>query len=268
VSSSVGAERRSDAVADAYDAFAPFYDVLTEHQDYDWWWSVLLPLVEAAGLSGSRVLDVACGTGKSLGPLLERGWSALGVDASTGMLAEARRKLGPDVTLAEHDMRSLPELGEFDLVSCLNDAINNLHDEQQLEETFKGFRRNLSSRGVVLFDVNTIGTFRSYAALVRPEPDRVLVVEGHGDGALPPGGLLPLDFVVFERREHFWSCDRTSHLQRHHPDAEIRRALRSAGLELVEVRGQSGFVVGALDELRDEKAVYVARVAPNERERR
>jgi ubiquinone/menaquinone biosynthesis C-methylase UbiE len=258
---SVGGAQVEDApAAAAFDAFASNYDVFTEHQDYEWWWSALLPLAEAAGLSGSRVLDVACGTGKSLGPLVARGWSAVGVDASSGMLAEARRKFGSEVTLVEHDMRDLPVLGEFDLVCCLNDAVNDIHDEQQLLETFTGFRRNLVPGGVVVFDVNTIATFRSYAAFVHQEPGRVLVVEGHSGDDLREGALLQVDFVVYERGgEYFWTCNRSSHFQRHHPDAEVRRALRTAGLELAGAYGQTVRTVGALDELRDEKAVYVAR---------
>lgn len=262
------APRQEDAPASAaFDAFAPFYDVLTAHQDYDWWWSALLPLAEAAGLSGDRVLDVGCGTGKSLAPLLARGWSGVGVDGSGGMLAEARRKLDPEVTLVEHDMRDLPALGEFDLVCSLCDAINDLRDERELIETFTGFRRNLAPGGVALFDVNTIRTFRDLAdsAFVRQEPDRVLVVEACGDD-LEPGAFVRLDFVAYERRDdYFWSCARSSHWQRHHPDAEVRRALHAAGLECVAVHGQRMEIEDAFDELRDEKAVYVARAAATKR---
>lgn len=258
----VGMAEDASAAA-AYDAFAPFYDTLTVHQDYDWWWSALMPLAEAAGLSGTRVLDVACGTGKSLRPLLERGWSAVGVDASPGMLAEAAQKLGPDVPLHAHDMRQLPRLGEFDLVSSLNDAVNNVCDVHELTETFRGFRRNLAPGGVVIFDVNTVSTFRGYAdgVLAHQEPDRILIVEGVGAEDLEPGGMLRLDFVVLERRElFFWSCTRTAHHQRHHPEADVRRALAAADLDLVEVRGQLRFSIDEpLDESVHEKAVYVAR---------
>jgi SAM-dependent methyltransferase len=247
----------------AFDAFAPFYDILTAHQDYDWWWSALLPLAEAAGLPGTRVLDVACGTGKSLIPLLERGWSGAGVDASAGMLREARRKLGPDVRLLEHDMRELPALGEFDLISSLNDAVNNVADEQQLLDTFKGFRRNLALEGVAIFDLNTLRTFRGYAdgMLAHQEPDRILLAEGFGAEGLEPGGTLRLDFVVLEREERFFfSCKRTPHYQRHHPQVEVESALADAGFELVAVHGMLGFQIGgAADELAHEKAVYVAR---------
>jgi SAM-dependent methyltransferase len=254
----------------AFDAFAPFYDILTVHQDYEWWWSELLALAQAAGLSGKRVLDVACGTGKSLIPLLERGWSGTGVDASAGMLKEAGRKLGPDVRLLKHDMRELPALGEFDMVCALNDAVNNVHDAHELLQTFKGFRRNLAAGGIALFDLNTIRTFRGYAdgMLAHQEPDRILLTEGFGAEDLQPGETIRLDFVVLNRRERFFfDCVRAPHYQRHHPQAEVASSLAAAELELVSVHGMLGFQIDdAVDELAHEKAVYVARRSDRYRE--
>ena len=159
-------------------------------------------------------------------------------------------------------MRELPVLGEFDLVCALNDAVNYVLDEAQLVETFSGFRRNLAPGGVVLFDVNTIGTFRRFGALVRQEPGRVLVVEGHGERRLPARGAAALGLRrPRAARRLRLALHRSSHFQRHHPDAEVRRALGAAGLELVGVHGQDHLTLAdTLDEFSDEKAVYVARV--------
>jgi SAM-dependent methyltransferase len=262
------ASRQRDAAltVSAYDAFAPFYDALTKDADYDWWWSALLPLAEAAGLPGRRVLDVACGTGKSLEPLLAAGWSGIGVDASSGMLELARAKLGPDVALLERDMRDLPVLGEFDLICALNDAINYLLDERELMETFRGFRRNLAPGGVVVFDVGTVGMLRNHEALVQQEPGRVLLVEANGHADLEQGAVMRVDFTVLEQRNGFyWSRRSSPHFQRHHPDADLRRALAAAGLELFGAYGQTDkLIADTVDELNDERAVYVARVPRGE----
>jgi SAM-dependent methyltransferase len=183
------------------------------------------------------------------------------------MLAQARRELGPGVPLLEHDMRALPVLGEFDLVCSLNDAVNYVLGARELTETFRGFRRNLAPGGVVLFDVNTIGMYRNYGVLVRQEPGRVLIVDGTHDEAFAPGAVFRADFVVLEQRDgFFWTSSRSPSFQRHHPAAEIRAALRAAGLELVGTYGQTyKTITPILDEDQAQKAVYVARAPTDER---
>ncbi len=53
---------------------------------------------------GDRVLDLACGDGGLAGPLLARGLSYLGVDASETMVAAARRRLGDRAEIAHGDL--------------------------------------------------------------------------------------------------------------------------------------------------------------------
>ncbi|PLS30344.1 ubiquinone biosynthesis methyltransferase UbiE [Bifidobacterium margollesii] len=50
---------------------------------------------DRAGLAGTRVLDVACGTGVSSRALAARGAEVTGCDISEGMLAVARRRRNP-----------------------------------------------------------------------------------------------------------------------------------------------------------------------------
>src|SRR5487761_1623002 len=114
------------------------------------------------GLDGRRALDLACGTGKSTGPLLARGYSVVGCDISAMMVAEARRKFPEHAeSFVVADIRELPPLGEFDLVLCLDDAINYLLDEAELEATFTGVANLLSPTGIFAFDVNSLRTYRS-----------------------------------------------------------------------------------------------------------
>src|SRR4051812_30675812 len=98
-----GAER-------AYDALAPVYDLLTGSYAYDRWLSALEDLARAHGLRGRRALDVACGTGKSFLPLLERGYEVTACDVSAGMVALAAAKARGRAALHLADMRALPVL--------------------------------------------------------------------------------------------------------------------------------------------------------------
>jgi SAM-dependent methyltransferase len=82
----------SQKVADAYDALAADYDRLVEE---DFWmrqllWGRYLRLFPP----GSRVLDVACGTGLDTLFLAHAGMEAAGIDASPGMIGQLRAKAG------------------------------------------------------------------------------------------------------------------------------------------------------------------------------
>src|SRR3954451_22166659 len=78
----------------AYEAIAPVYDDFTAHHDYELWLGNLLPKLEDRGLSGRRLLDVGCGTGKSFIPMIERGWEVSACDISPSMVELARAKVG------------------------------------------------------------------------------------------------------------------------------------------------------------------------------
>lgn len=251
---------------DAYERLAPAYDALTAHHDHTRWAELLEARARAAGLDGRRLLDVGCGTGNMLAPMVARGYAATGVDISPGMVAEARRKLPADVELVVADMRVLPTIGEHDLVWCVGDALNYLDDEDDLAAAFDGFRRNLAPGGVVVFDVNTLGTFRRLysSMLVVPAAERVIVLEGRGSVALASGGTA---IAWIDRLEPddagWWKRERSVHRHRHHPQQTVRRALARGALDCHAVHGCSidGPLDAPLDELRHSKAVYIARQA-------
>jgi ubiquinone/menaquinone biosynthesis C-methylase UbiE len=79
------------------------------------------PVVRAAlgEVSGLRVLDLGCGTGRHALWLAEQGAKVTAVDFSEGMLAEARQKpFAESVTFLQHDLHNplpFPD-GEFDAV--------------------------------------------------------------------------------------------------------------------------------------------------------
>src|ERR1700733_10192985 len=104
-----------DQVAAAYEVLAPYYDDFTAGYAYEAWIATIEERARRLGLRGSRALDLACGTGNSTGPLLDRGYSMLACDIAPGMIAEARRKYPEQAdSFFVADMRQLPELGQFD----------------------------------------------------------------------------------------------------------------------------------------------------------
>ena len=249
------------AARGAYEALAPSYDVLTADYAHDSWLAALEELVAAHGLSGRRVLDVACGTGKSFLPLLRRGYEVTGCDISPAMLAQARAK-APGVVLEEADMRALPVLGEFDLVTCLDDALNYLEAGDELLAALQGLRRNLAPAGIAVWDVNTEAMYRkAFAQTWAAESDDGLVLwRGGASDAFAPGGLARVVIDVFEPAAGGWTRTTSSHRQRHWPAAAVAATARAAGLRILALRGQHHGVrlERRLDESVHPKAVFVA----------
>jgi SAM-dependent methyltransferase len=252
-----------DPAEAAYDALAPAYDVLTADYDYDAWLSAIERVAIAHGLAGRRVLDVACGTGKSFLPLLARGYDVTACDISEAMLRIARTKVGPRASLRRLDMRALPALGRFDLVTCLDDALNYLPDERALTQALAGMRANLAPGGVLVFDVNALRTYRgSFAGdWVVDDEDCVVAWRGQTPSDLAPGGSaeLVLDAFVRASARDEWTRHRAVHRQFHHPADRLERALAEAGLTL---RARLGQLPGALldddfCEFDHAKALYV-----------
>ena len=249
----------------AYDGLAPHYDVFTADYDHETWLNALERVALDHGLRGTRLLDVACGTGKSFLPMLERGYTVTACDLSPGMVELARAKaVGSGARVLVADMRDLPELGAFELVTCLDDAVNYLTSTPELEAALRGFARNLCPGGVAVFDANTLSTYRTaFASDAALERDGAFICwRGQAPADAEPRVLADAWIEVFEPADGgVWRRSRTRHLQRHHTREDVERAVDAAGLDLADVRGQSPGARLDLDadEERHSKVVYVAR---------
>jgi SAM-dependent methyltransferase len=250
----------------AYEAIAPFYDDFTAHHDYEMWLGNLMPELERHGLRGKRLLDVGCGTGKSFIPMLQRGWEVTACDISAAMVELARAKVGDAVELSVADMRDLPRFGAFDMVWCLDDAVNYLLDGEELVQALSGLRRNLGPGGLLMFDVNTLDTYRSFFCeeMVVERDGRQMVWKGRGSADAAPGSISEASFEVLPAAgEDGGRIPPEIHRQRHFPEAEALAAMRSAGLECLDVfgHGEDAVLRQPLREDVHGKAVYIARAA-------
>ena len=249
----------------AYEAFAPFYDDFTADYAHDACLARVERLVRALGLTGSTALDVACGTGRSTEPLARRGWRVTACDLSPAMVERARARLAlPPDRVFVADMRSLPAIGPFDLVTCLDDAVNYLLTDEDLLAAFSSMAGVLRPGGMVAFDCNSLLTYRTAFAssFVRPRGDALFHWRGQGDPAPSAGTMASAAVEVFCREPSggWRRADVGRHLQRHHPRATIERALSGAGLRLAAVRGQhtGARLVDHPDEDACPKIFYVA----------
>jgi SAM-dependent methyltransferase len=255
--------------AEAYASLAPFYDELTREHDYDGWTRHLEDTALRFGAGGTLLLDAACGTGKSFLPFLARGYTVIACDISPEMVALAGAK-APEVDLFVADVRSLDPIGSFDLITCLDDSVNYLTGDGDLDATLDSLAGNLAPDGVLVFDVNTLSTYRTTFArdMALEGPDVVLIWRGGCNGGEEPGCIAELVIEAFTETEPgLYERVTTRHIQRHYPRPEVEAALAGAGLTAVGVFGQ--LPDGSLDEVADDllhhKLVYFAQPS---RERR
>jgi SAM-dependent methyltransferase len=254
--------------AAAYDALAPAYDLLTADYDHERWIGEILRWAGRHGLRGRRALDVACGTGNSFVPLVERGWDVSACDQSAGMLAIAATKVDDPRRMHLHDMRALPVLGSFDLITCLDDALNHLLSARDVRDALSGMAANLAPAGLLVFDVNTVTAYRTAFAScdVLDVDGRLIAWRGLGDGSAQPGcdGEVRIDVFSPDADDadgETWRRTTSVHRERHYPVADISRLAADAGLTIVGSRGQSpGIVLDPdVDEGRHTKALFLAR---------
>jgi SAM-dependent methyltransferase len=242
----------------AYERCAQYYDLLTADYDHEAWLGCVERLAREAGLPSDRVLDVACGTGKSAAPMISRGYRVAACDLSPAMARRARLRLGGAATVFVADMRRLPDALAVGLLTCLDDALNYLLTPGELEAAMLSFAGALEPGGVAVFDTNTASTYRDLFAVgcEFDAADGRLRWRGRG---LSRAGHHE---AVVEPVPGSGQAGRPSlHVQRHHTQLEVLTACAAAGLEVVKIVGQSSGCVlsDEIDEDVQSKLLYVVR---------
>ena len=137
-----------------------------------------------AGRTGGQILELGCGTGHKLIPIASDGYSCVGLDLSSDMLAEARRKAdecGVVVEWLQGDMTAFDLGRTFDFVFITANSLLHLHEIDDLVSCFRSVRRHLAPGARFIFDVfnpsvrvlaEADGLRRTRESLSFTDPDR------------------------------------------------------------------------------------------------
>jgi SAM-dependent methyltransferase len=152
------------ATADAYGALGTDYDRWCRSVTED-----IAFYVDLAIESGGPVLELGVGSGRVAVPTALAGVPVVGIDLSPDMLDLAWARAlphGANVRLVRADMRDLPDLGRFALVTVPFRALLHLRDDHERLSVLSAARERLLPGGRLAFDVF--------------HPDRIDIEETHG----------------------------------------------------------------------------------------
>ena len=109
----------------------------------------------------AQLLDLCCGTGHLMQPLLERGYKVTGLDGSEAMLNYAREN-APQGEFILGDARTFDIPESFDGVISTSASLNHILSLEELKAVFKKVYSALEPNGLFLFDLNHAAQMRKW----------------------------------------------------------------------------------------------------------
>ena len=107
-------------------------------------------------LYGSPVLELACGTGHYLIPLIEKGIEISGIDISREMLeraAEKASKQNVSIDIQNGDIRDFELDRKFSLILLLGNSLQHLTIREDIEKCFDAVKKHLTPNGRFIVEV-------------------------------------------------------------------------------------------------------------------
>lgn len=146
--------------------FEKLYDVLMSDVDYQALLEDIKPYIHQTDF----IIDAGCGSGYLLVELLKQGYTAIGIDLSSQMLALAEHKLreeGLMTKLYEHDLRDTM-YAKSDVILAMFDVVNYFKGTKRV---FKNIYQALYPGGRFIFDLYKDDVMKGYDGYVEEESE-------------------------------------------------------------------------------------------------
>ncbi len=140
----------------AFSSYSEYYDLLYAEKAYDTEVDFLLKVFGRYNVTGKRVLDLGCGTGKHARFLARKGFAVHGIDLSEDMLRIARSSPvepgSAEVIFSQGDLRSFRAPGLFAAAFAGFHVMSYLPTLADLAATLRCVKSHLDSEGLLFFD--------------------------------------------------------------------------------------------------------------------
>lgn len=226
-----------------YDLIAPFYDIEHAHfaEDLDMYHNF-------AELSGGKILELACGTGRVMLYLAEQGYKITGIDNSAKMLELAHTAFDDagvtaNCTLLEQDLCTFQINQKFRLVILALGSFAHIVNRENQQQALATARAHMSRGGIFIVDISNAD-----ARYMEDLSGQVL----HQGSWQDDNGVYFTHFVSPASATHQHQLELTHFYERHTQGGSVQRTIATTQLYLFErsemelLLEQAGFVVKAV----------------------
>lgn len=223
-----------------YDLIAQFYDI--EHDRFS---EDLDMYSNYAELSGGKILELACGSGRVLLPLAQEGYELTGVDNSEKMLEIAQQRLQEEklvdhCQLVNQDMRTLQLNQKYRLAIIALGSFGHITTRKDQQSTLAAVRAHLSPGAALIIDISN-----SDARYMEDLSGHIL----HQGTWATQDGYHYTHFVSPASSSEKHLLELTHFYERHHQGGPVERTIITTLLYLFErselelLLEQAGFVI-------------------------
>ena len=224
-----------------YNSFARVYSELMDDSLYAKWAQYVENQVSS---TDKDLLDVACGTG-DLTILLADKFNVTGTDLSEEMLkiaAEKAQKADKKIPFEQSNMLDLYDFDKFDVITCFDDSICYLKDEDELAIAFNQAFQHLNTGGKYLFDAHSLyqmdEVFPGYMFNHRTEDSAFMW--NSFEGEYPHSIEHELTFFNWNDKIKGYSVNTELHKERTYPIDTFVNILQDIGFKNISVSADFG----------------------------
>ncbi len=224
-----------------YNSFARVYSELMDDSLYARWAKYVEDQVSKDAKS---LLDVACGTG-DLTILLANRFQVTGTDLSEEMLKiaeEKAKKANKTIPFVQSNMMDLFDFDKFDVITCFDDSICYLKDEDELGVTFNQAFEHLNDGGKFLFDAHSLyqmdEVFPGYMFNHRTEDSAFMW--NSFEGEYPHTIEHELTFFNWDEKINGYTVNTELHKERTYPIDTFTMILQDIGFKNIHVSADFG----------------------------
>jgi SAM-dependent methyltransferase len=221
--------------------YANAYDAIYSEKDYAAECRLLQKIFEESSQSPVKtILDLGCGTGNHLLPLLQKGFKVTGVDRSRAMLTRLLEKAnGAGVSVAQGDIRSIRLKKKFDAVLMMFAVLGYQIELADVLAALRTAREHLKPQGLLLFDV-----WYGPAVLYQKPAKRMKFISKPGYKILRiassqlniPAQICIVEYELFVLEEdHSFVHLHEKHPMRYFFPAELQLLLSQTGFQLLRI---------------------------------